>query len=69
MRPFDVEPVGPYYNGLGKSLGDTAVVIYPVDVPPTIDPTPIPVTQQSQLPIIPILILSGIIIFLLLNNR
>lgn len=69
MRPFDVEPVGPYYNGLGKSLGDTAVVIYPIDTskqPLNLNPT-IP-TPIKEIPVIPILLLVGIIIYLLLNK-
>ena len=66
MRPFDVEPVGPYYNGLGKSLGD-AVVIYPVDIPPVPISTPIP--DEPKLPvIIPILLLGAFFIYLWLNR-
>lgn len=66
MTRFDVDPVGPYYNGLGKSLGD-AVIVYPVDIP-TVPTSTIPTPVKHQLPIVPILILSGIIIFLLLNK-
>lgn len=70
IEDFFMDPVGPYYTGLGAHLGDASVTYIPIDTsnkPLDLNPTVSVVTQQ-EIPIIPILLLGGIIIYLLLNR-